>query len=51
MLQAILEQLLDFPPDGYVPQLTRDYLKTDFTPIDLVAHRFLFDAKSTLQPL
>lgn len=32
VLQAILEQLLDFPPDGYVPQLTRDYLKPDFTP-------------------
>jgi hypothetical protein len=51
VLQAIIEQLLGFPPDGYVAQLTRDHLKPDFTPIDLVAHRFVLDAKSTLQTL
>ena len=51
VLQAILEQLLGFPPDGYVAQLSRDHLKPDFTPIDLVVHRFVLDAKSTLQPL
>jgi hypothetical protein len=51
MLGDVLRQLLEFPPDGYVAQLSRDHLKPDFTPIDLVAHRFVLDAKSTLQPL
>src|SRR3954447_16216182 len=51
VLGAILEQLLGFPPDGYVAQLSRDHLKPDFTPMGPVANRFVLDAKSTLQRL
>jgi hypothetical protein len=51
VLAEILEQLLGFPKDGYFPQLGRSGLKPDFTPIDLVAHRFVLDAKSSTQEL
>ncbi len=50
-LTSILEQVLGFPVDAYFPQLGRSGLKPDFTPIDLVAHRFVLDAKSSTQDL
>lgn len=51
VLAALLERVLGFPVDGYFPQLGRSGLKPDFTPIDLVAHRFVLDAKSSTQDL
>lgn len=51
ILAEILEALLGFPKDAYFPQLGRSGLKPDFTPIDLVAHRFVLDAKSSTQEL
>src|SRR3954470_17489384 len=51
ILAEILEVLLRFPKDAYFPQLGRSGLKPDFTPIDLVAHRFVLDAKSSTQDL
>ncbi|HMS73316.1 MAG TPA: hypothetical protein PKB03_09815 [Baekduia sp.] len=51
VLAAIIERVLGFPVDAYFPQLGRSGLKPDFTPIDLVAHRFVLDAKSSTQDL
>ena len=51
ILAALIERVLGFPPDAYFPQLGRSGLKPDFTPIDLVAHRFVLDAKSSTQEL
>ena len=51
ILAAIIEQVLGFPTDAYFPQLGRSGLKPDFTPIDLVAHRYVLDAKSSTQLL
>lgn len=51
VLAALIERVLGFPPDAYFPQLGRSGLKPDFTPIDLVAHRFVLDAKSSTQDL
>lgn len=51
ILGDLLERLLGFPSDAYFPQLGRGGLKPDFTPHDLVAHRFVFDAKSSTQDL
>jgi len=51
VLADILEQVLAFPVDAYFPQRGRSGLKPDFTPVDLVAHRFVLDAKSSLQDL
>ena len=42
VLAAIMERVLGFQVDAYFPQLGRSGLKPDFTPIDLVAHRFDF---------
>ncbi len=47
VLSDVLEVVLGFPPDGYLAQLSRSGLKPDFTPRDLVAHRFVLDAKSS----
>lgn len=47
MLARILEQVLGFPTDAYFPQLQRGGQKPDFTPIDLIAHPFVLDAKSS----
>jgi len=47
VLAAIIERVLGFPSDAYFPQLGRSGLKPDFTPIDLVAHSFVLDAKSS----
>jgi hypothetical protein len=49
ILAQILEQVLGFPSDEYVPQLSRSGLKPDFTPRDLIAHSFVLDAKSSDQ--
>jgi len=49
LLADLLERVLGFPPDGYFAQLSRSGLKPDFTPVDLVAHRFVLDAKSSAQ--
>ncbi len=51
VLAGVIERVLGFPSDAYFPQLGRSGLKPDFTPIDLVAHRFVLDAKSSLQNL
>lgn len=51
ILAGLIERVLGFPADAYFPQLGRSGLKPDFTPIDLVAHPFVLDAKSSTQPL
>lgn len=51
VLSDFLERVLGFPTDAYFPQLSRSGLKPDFTPVDLVAHRFVLDAKSSRQTL
>lgn len=51
VLAQVIQELLGFPPDAYLPQLGRSGLKPDFTPLDLVAHRFVLDAKSSTQEL
>ena len=47
ILQEIIERVLGFPPDAYFPQLSKSGLKPDFTPMDLIAHPFVLDAKSS----
>jgi hypothetical protein len=47
VLADLLQAVLGFPPDGYFAQLSKSGLKPDFTPVDLVAHRFVLDAKSS----
>ncbi len=51
VLAAILERVLGFPVDAYFPQLGKSGLKPDFTPMDLIAHPFVLDAKSSRQRL
>jgi hypothetical protein len=51
VLALLLERVLDFPTDEYVPQLGKSGLKPDFTPRDLIAHSFVLDAKSSEQDL
>lgn len=51
LLAEILERVLGFPPDGYFSQLSKSGLKPDFTPMDLIAHPFVLDAKSSRQKL
>jgi hypothetical protein len=50
-LATILENVLGFPRDAYFPQLGKGGLKPDFTPIDLIAHSYVFDAKASDQLL
>src|SRR5665811_1745788 len=45
ILTEFLERVLGFPPDAYFPQLSKSGLKPDFTPMDLIAHPFVLDAK------
>jgi hypothetical protein len=47
VLQSIMERVLGFPPDAYVPQYGKGGLKPDITPFDLIAHSFVLDAKSS----
>ena len=49
ILGQILERVLCFPVDEFLPQLGKSGLKPDFTPMDLVAHPFVLDAKSSDQ--
>jgi len=42
---------LGFPTGAYFPKLGKSGLKPDFTPIDLIAHPFVFDAKGSEQRL
>jgi hypothetical protein len=51
VLALLMERVLDFPTDEYVPQLGKSGLKPDFTPRDLIAHSFVLDAKSSEQDL
>jgi hypothetical protein len=47
LLAQIIEEVLGFPTDAYFPQLGKGGQKPDFTPIDLIAHPFVFDAKAS----
>lgn len=51
ILRSIIERVLGFPKGRYLEQLSRSGKKPDFTPEDLLAHPFVFDAKSTDQSL
>lgn len=51
IFEDVLEKVLGFPPDAYFPQLSKSGLKPDFTPMDLIAHPFVLDAKSSRQKL
>jgi hypothetical protein len=51
ILADILERVLGFPADAYFPQLGKSGLKPDFTPMDLIAHPYVLDAKSSRQRL
>ncbi len=51
VFEDILERVLGFPVDAYFPQLSKSGLKPDFTPMDLIAHPFVLDAKSSRQKL
>jgi hypothetical protein len=51
IFQDFLQKVLGFPPDAYFPQLSKSGLKPDFTPMDLIAHPFVLDAKSSRQKL
>ncbi|HEY5709065.1 MAG TPA: N-6 DNA methylase [Solirubrobacterales bacterium] len=51
VLADILERMLGFPADAYFPQLGKSGLKPDFTPMDLIAHPYVLDAKSSRQRL
>lgn len=51
ILADIIERVLGFGRNDYVPQLSRSGQKPDFTPSDLVAHRFVLDAKSSRHAL
>ena len=47
VLVKILERVLGFPTGAYFPQLGKGGLKPDLTPMDLIAPRFVLDAKSS----
>ncbi len=51
ILADILELVLGFPADAYFPQFGKSGLKPDFTPMDLIAHPYVLDAKSSRQRL
>lgn len=51
VLGDLLEQVLGFPKDAYFPQFSRGGLKPDLTPMDVIAHPFVLDAKSSTQNL
>ena len=50
-LVKILERVLGFPTGAYFPQLGKGGLKPDLTPTDLIAHRFVLDAKGSDESL
>lgn len=47
ILARIVERVLGFPTGAYFPQLGKSGLKPDFTPIDVIAHPFVLDAKGS----
>ena len=47
VLGRIIERVLGFPVGAYFPQLGKSGLKPDFTPLDIIAHPFVFDAKGS----
>jgi hypothetical protein len=51
VLAAIIERVLGFPKDAYFPQRGKGGLKPDFTPMDVIGHSFVFDAKGSEQNL
>lgn len=51
ILGSILEDVLGFGKGDYFPQLGKSGLKPDFTPTDLVTHRFELDAKGSGESL
>jgi hypothetical protein len=51
ILRSVIERVLGFPKGRYLEQLGRSGRKPDFTPEDLLAHPFVFDAKSSDQSL
>ncbi len=51
LLGSLLEDVLGFGKGDYFPQLTKSGLKPDFTPTDLVTHRFVLDAKGSSESL
>lgn len=51
LLASILEDVLGFGKGDYFPQLGKSGLKPDFTPRDLVTHRFVLDAKGSSESL
>ena len=50
-LASIIEHVLGFGKGDYFPQLGKSGLKPDFTPTDLVTHRFVLDAKGSSESL
>ena len=51
ILASILEDVLGFGKGDYFPQMGKSGLKPDFTPTDLVTHRFVLDAKGSGESL
>lgn len=51
LFASIIEDVLGFGKGDYFPQLGKSGLKPDFTPIDLVTHRFVLDAKGSSESL
>lgn len=47
ILRSIIERVLGFPRGAYLEQLEKSGRKPDFTPDDLIAHSFVFDAKAS----
>jgi hypothetical protein len=47
VLAALVERVLGFTAGAYFPQFGKGGLKPDLTPTDLIAHRFVLDAKSS----
>lgn len=51
LLASLLEEVLGFGKGDYFPQRGKSGLKPDFTPTDLVTHRFVLDAKGSSESL
>ncbi len=51
IFRAIIERVLGFPRGAYVEQLGKSGRKPDFTPVDLIAHPFVLDAKASNENL
>ncbi len=51
LLASLVEDVLGFGKGDYFPQLGKSGLKPDFTPTDIVTHRFVLDAKGSSESL